>query len=168
MNSGFVQLSGYSAEDMEKRFQNHLMECVHPEDISVLTTLQTDISRGKKCAAAEFRIPDKSNVSRWYRLLALTQFDEFKKPYSVIGILFDIDGEMQFMNKLRSQAEQDSLTGLCNRKETELRIKEYLVRKPEKCCALFLIDTDNFKQVNDTKGHMMGDVVLTEMASAKT
>lgn len=166
MNSGFVQLSGYSAEDMEKRFQNHLMECVHPEDISVLTTLQTDISRGKICAAAEFRIPGKSNVSRWYRLLALTQFDEFKKPYSVIGILFDIDGEMQFMNKLRSQAEQDSLTGLYNRKETELRIKEYLDRKPEKCCALFMIDTDNFKQVNDTKGHMMGDVVLTEMASA--
>ncbi len=32
-------------------------------------------------------------------------------------------------------------------------------------CALFMIDTDNFKQINDTKGHMLGDVVLTEMAS---
>lgn len=166
MNSGFVQLSGYTAGDMEALFQNHLISCAHPEDISVLNTLRTDISRGKICAAAEFRIPGKNKVSRWYRLLALTQFNETQKPYSVIGILFDINGEKQFMDKLRSQAEQDSLTGLYNRKETETRIKEQLDATPDQRCALFMIDTDNFKQINDTKGHMLGDVVLTEMASA--
>ena len=58
------------------------------------------------------------------------------------------------MDKLRSRAEQDSLTGLYNRKETEMRIKEQLDRNADKNCALFMIDTDNFKQVNDTKGHM--------------
>lgn len=166
MNSGFVQLSGYSVEDMDKLYQNHLIECAHPEDVSVLNTLQADISMGKICAAAEFRIPGKNKAVRWYRLLALTQFDETRKPCNVIGILFDIDGEKQFMDKLRSQAEQDSLTGLYNRKETETRIKAQLERNPDKNCALFMIDTDNFKQVNDTKGHMLGDVVLTEMASA--
>lgn len=166
MNNGFVQLSGYSAEDMEILFQNHLIKSAHPEDISILNTLQADISQGKICAAAEFRIPGKNKTSRWYRLLALTQFDEMKKPYGVIGILFDIDGERQFMDKLRSRAEQDSLTGLYNRKETEMRIKEQLDRNADKNCALFMIDTDNFKQVNDTKGHMLGDVVLTELASA--
>lgn len=166
MNSGFVQLSGYTAEDMENSFQNHLMECIHPDDIPVLNALQSDIMQGKICAAAEFRILGKNGIYRWYRLLALTQFDDLKEPSSAIGIIFNIDDEMQAMDKLRSQAEQDSLTGLYNRKATEARIKQHLGKNPGQNCALFMIDTDNFKQVNDTKGHMMGDVVLAEIASA--
>ena len=91
MNSGFVQLSGYTAEDMENSFQNQLMECIHPDDIPVLNALQSDIMQGKICAAAEFRILGKNGIYRWYRLLALTQFDDLKEPASAIGIIFNID-----------------------------------------------------------------------------
>ena len=73
---------------------------------------------------------------------------------------------MQAMDRLRSQAQQDSLTGLYNRKETEKRIKQFLDSKPALPSALFMVDMDNFKLINDTKGHMVGDVVLTEAASA--
>lgn len=166
MNDGFVQLLEYTVEDMERCFHNRLLECIYAEDRSVFQALQAGITQGKIYVTAEFRIPGKSGAVRWYRLLALTQFDDGGTPASAIGIIFNIDNEMQAMDRLRSQAEQDSLTGLYNRKETEKRIKQFLDSKPDLCCALFMVDMDNFKQINDTKGHMLGDVVLTEAASA--
>lgn len=166
MNDGFVQLSGYTAEDMEHCFKNRLSSCIYEEDLSVFQSLQAGIAQGKIYATAEFRIPGKDGAARWYRLLVLTQFDDTGKPSSAIGIIFNIDDEMQAMDRLRSQAQQDSLTGLYNRKETEKRIKQFLDSKPALPSALFMVDMDNFKLINDTKGHMVGDVVLTEAACA--
>lgn len=166
MNDGFVQLSGYTAEDMEHCFKNRLSSCIYEEDLSVFQSLQAGIAQGKIYATAEFRIPGKDGAARWYRLLVLTQFDDTGKSSSAIGIIFNIDDEMQAMDRLRSQAQQDSLTGLYNRKETEKRIKQFLDSKPELPSALFMVDMDNFKLINDTKGHMVGDVVLTEAACA--
>lgn len=56
----------------------------------------------------------------------------------------------------------DSLTGILNR-ETVNEYLDYLIRN-EKPCSFFLVDIDNFKNVNDTYGHMVGDVVITQMA----
>lgn len=146
MNDGFVQLSGYTAEDMEHCFKNRLSSCIYEEDLSVFQSLQAGIAQGKIYATAEFRIPGKDGAARWYRLLVLTQFDDTGKSSSAIGIIFNIDDEMQAMDRLRSQAQQDSLTGLYNRKETEKRIKQFLDSKPELPSALFMVDMDNFKR----------------------
>ena len=64
-----------------------------------------------------------------------------------------------------AQASRDSLTGLLNRgaleREVELRLKE---RTPGACCALFMIDMDNFKKVNDQLGHQAGDELILKAA----
>lgn len=62
------------------------------------------------------------------------------------------------------EAYKDSLTGLWNRKYTEEHVNEYLADETVKG-ALFILDMDNFKEVNDTYGHIRGDVVLTEFAN---
>ena len=67
-------------------------------------------------------------------------------------MITDIDDEKKMLEELRRRAERDSLTGLYNRLETERQICHYLERQPNELCALFIIDTDNFKQVNDSQG----------------
>lgn len=82
--------------------------------------------------------------------------------------------ELQHWNLLREkekailnhQARHDSLTGLANRQHFEYRLN-HLWRssnKNETSLALFYIDTDNFKQINDTLGHDSGDSVLRAVA----
>lgn len=61
------------------------------------------------------------------------------------------------------EAHKDSLTGLWNRKYTKENVDFYLENEGARG-ALFILDMDNFKEVNDTYGHIRGDAVLIEFA----
>lgn len=66
---------------------------------------------------------------------------------------------------LVNQAEHDALTGLFNRGTTSDRISSYIETSPkQELHALFMLDLDNFKQVNDCFGHTEGDKALINAA----
>lgn len=69
------------------------------------------------------------------------------------------------MEKLRHKAEKDTLTGVYNRETMKQQLQSYLIENPKTVNALIMVDTDNFKQINDTHGHITGDLVLSEMAA---
>lgn len=77
----------------------------------------------------------------------------------------NIDAEKKKQLELQRQAERDPLTGLYNRSFASKLIDEHLTfaEKPA-ASALFIIDLDNFKDVNDYMGHVFGDAVLCELA----
>lgn len=68
---------------------------------------------------------------------------------------------------LQELAETDPLTGLCNRRSMEKSLE--LLRKEENSdsgnAVLAILDIDDFKQINDTYGHMFGDRVLVNTAN---
>ncbi|NLH47803.1 MAG: GGDEF domain-containing protein [Myxococcales bacterium] len=72
----------------------------------------------------------------------------------------------QAKKKLEILARTDSLTGLINRRTVmELAERELSrVRRQKQHLAMVMADIDNFKQVNDTYGHAVGDIVLRETA----
>lgn len=66
--------------------------------------------------------------------------------------------------KLQKEVHIDSLTGAYNRKGIITHIEELLRQNPEAISACVSLDIDNFKEVNDTFGHLYGDAVLSETA----
>ena len=80
-------------------------------------------------------------------------------------MIVDIDSEKRHSQELMQKAERDALTKLYNKGTTESIIENHLSRCPENSlCALLIIDIDDFKIVNDTRGHLFGDAFLMEIA----
>lgn len=82
------------------------------------------------------------------------------------GIQRDITEEYFLTKKIAYQAAYDSLTNLLNRSEFDNRLQESVdqAREDKTKFVLCYLDLDQFKLVNDTAGHMVGDQLLTELA----
>jgi diguanylate cyclase (GGDEF)-like protein/PAS domain S-box-containing protein len=78
-------------------------------------------------------------------------------------VISDITIQKHAEEKLRHLAHYDYLTDLPNRKLIIGKLEEK-IKHPEKQCALFFIDLDKFKQVNDLYGHIVGDNLLRYVA----
>ena len=73
--------------------------------------------------------------------------------------------QRQVLEELERRASKDVLSGLLNRAALEHRIQNRLEdMTQEETCALFIVDLDNFKQVNDTLGHRAGDQAIRQSA----
>ena len=82
------------------------------------------------------------------------------RPQLAYGIVQVMEGR-----RLRRQAEHDPLTGLLNRAALTRRIGARLERKDRPAGALLYIDLDNFKAVNDSRGHAAGDLALSRVSA---
>ena len=77
-----------------------------------------------------------------------------------------VSGLRDELEQVRSEAETDGLTGVYNRKTFDRYIEELVNRNASVPApfSLMLIDVDNFKNINDTHGHTVGDRVLASVA----
>jgi Amt family ammonium transporter len=91
--------------------------------------------------------------------------DKFKAEFTFL--IRDVAKEIKLQSRLRFLAYKDPLTGLSNRthmmKELNILIKMSKQRNLD--VALYFLDLDKFKKINDTLGHKAGDDLLCEVAS---
>lgn len=85
---------------------------------------------------------------------------------ALLGALVVIWSHNERMRELQRQASHDPLTGLKNRRRfaEDVRLELARSRRTGAGGALLMLDLDNFKQVNDTLGHPMGDRAMEEVA----
>ncbi len=99
-----------------------------------------------------------------------TMFDERGVAVARIGMLLDITDLKEREAELSELALHDALTRLPNRPALEERLRASLARceRNGRRCAVFFIDIDGFKAINDARGHAYGDRVLIAAADRLT
>lgn len=138
----------------------------HPEDANILRERIGQIRRGAPYVEAELRIANSMGRYTWNRLRATAQRDSAGNALKVVGVIIDIDAEKRSTQDLMDKAERDALTRLLNKNTSRKQVEDHLAASSAReISAMLIVDLDNFKLVNDRHGHMLGDAVLTRVAS---
>jgi len=92
--------------------------------------------------------------------------DSSGKITAILGIAHDISLHKNYQKQLLEFANTDLLTGLSNRAVLFDRLEQLLKHRKSKDRhgAIFFLDLDNFKEINNTKGHHIGDELLVEIS----
>jgi diguanylate cyclase (GGDEF)-like protein/PAS domain S-box-containing protein len=138
----------------------------HPEDESLFNRFLATVADGRGPATLRARL--RHADGSWCEVETVAE-NRYADP-AVDGLVLnmrDISERKAFEDELRHQAFHDSLTGLANRALYEDRLQHALassLRAPHSLAVLFL-DLDDFKTINDSLGHRVGDALLQGIAA---
>ncbi|MFS0784719.1 diguanylate cyclase domain-containing protein [Bacillus sp. 1P06AnD] len=164
--SNFKEKFGY--EPIMKDFSTTVPQSlhVHPEDISLFNQALNDIRTGVPEVQIELRIKQLPDKYIWCKIRMSSQSGKEGHLIRAYGSIADIDEQKKMVENLLFKASRDSLTGIYNKATTQKFIEECITGEESHLNhALFIIDIDDFKHINDHLGHLFGDAVLKETAS---
>ena len=163
VNPGFTRITGFSADEAVGQKTNILKSGRH--DRAFYTKMWRALHE-KGFWQGEIWNRKKNKEVFPERLSISSIKNGNNEVIHYIAVFSDISAIKRTEEKLEYQAYHDALTGLPNRQLFYDRLATsiaYAKRHQEKL-AVFFIDLDNFKTVNDTMGHHMGDLLLQEFS----
>lgn len=145
---------------------------IHPESAAAFMQLFSDVHNGSRSTSALIkvrrRLKGEKTYYKWTRMTLTLVYDDDGQVISAVGVSEDAAQEVA----LQEKASRDVLTKLLNRESLKLEVEDYLKSRSENnnpmLSAIFMIDIDNFKHVNDAFGHKRGDEILIHAAVSLT
>ncbi|MCR4267784.1 bifunctional diguanylate cyclase/phosphodiesterase [Nitratireductor sp. ZSWI3] len=160
---GFRQLLAF-ADGPPPKDPNAFLHMIHAEDRLKYIGSLRDSGMRMRPWDCEFRLSTMSGEQRWLRVTASPEAVENGIVWH--GYLADVSAQKETETKIQQLAFYDPLTGLPNRR----LLFDHVGQELRKCSetnqrgALLFIDLDNFKTLNDTMGHDIGDAFLQQVA----
>lgn len=139
---------------------------VHPDDLADTEEAIRKAMEENRLFDGEFRIVWPGGGIRHIKAAALARYRD-GKAVCMTGVSWDVTKRRRMEQELRDLASTDALTGAHNRRFFMDRIHQEAERsmRYETPLSLLTLDIDHFKNVNDSYGHPIGDVVLRELVA---
>ncbi len=163
INPAFTQLTGYAPDEAIGKTPRILKSGRH--DAAFYQSMWHDLNTSGHWEG-EIWNRRKSGEVFAERLTINTIYNEEGAPHRRVALFSDITQKKASEELIWQQANFDPLTGLPNRSMFHDRLDQEMkkARRSNSVLALLFLDLDEFKAVNDTLGHDMGDILLKEAA----
>jgi len=161
------EIYGYTADEIGTTAQDG-RKLIHPDDLQhAIEDIHAYLEGKTSLFVSEFRLLCKDGSWKWTlsRGMVVSRSAD-GKPLRMIGTHTDITARKEAEAQIMRLAHFDGITGLPNRVLFIDRFKQELKKahRSNQSITLMYLDLDRFKEVNDTLGHDMGDLLLKETA----
>ncbi|RXT15384.1 bifunctional diguanylate cyclase/phosphodiesterase [Ammoniphilus sp. CFH 90114] len=164
VNDAFCRISKYTKEELVGKDHRILNSGYHSKEF--FRNLWGSIQKGQVWEG-ELRNKAKDGSLYWVKTTIVPFVNDEGKPYQYISIRTDISEQKRAERLNEYLAYTDPLTHLPNRRLFEETLESMMkeANKTEDLLAVFYLDIDRFKYINDTLGHAVGDKLLQSISS---
>jgi diguanylate cyclase (GGDEF)-like protein/PAS domain S-box-containing protein len=164
VNRALCDLTGASSAAL---LRTDVHSILHPDDIDLDRAASLRLLSGEETVFEfEQRVLRPERQAVWVLVNAWLVHDTAGKPLYSLRQFQDIDERKRFEGELGYLADHDPLTGLLNRRGFSLELTHQMAdaRRYGRGGAVLALDLDDFKYINDTLGHNVGDEVLRDFS----
>lgn len=143
------------------------LKLVHPDDVTRYNHAVSEHLKGhSEHFYCEYRVRASNGSYIWIASRGMAVRDRHGRAYQMVGSVTDITERRDHQETMEFLAQHDELTGLPNRFLLAEKLAQHIEQagKTQQRLAVFFIDLDRFKNINDTLGHRAGDQLLQSVA----